>query len=190
MGLLIDLVPNHMGIAGNRNPRWLEMLQYGPAAPAATYFDVDWAPVKDELAGKVLLPILGDQYGAVLDSGQLKLVLDERGFSVRYYDTVLPLAPRSFAHILGHRLSELHERLGAEHAKLVELKSLIAWFTTIPSDADTGIERLGSGSKADRDRPCAPAGAARRGAGRAGVRRGHRAPLQRGCRRSAHLRPA
>ena len=90
----------------------------------------------------MLLPILGDPYGTVLDSGQLRLVLDERGFSVRYYDTVLPLAPRSFARILGHRLSELHERLGAEHPKLVELKSLIAWFTTIPSDADTGIERL------------------------------------------------
>jgi len=142
LGLLIDLVPNHMGIACNRNTRWLDVLEKGPTAPSAIHFDIEWNPVKAELAGKVLLPILGDPYGTVLDSGQLKLVLDERGFSVRYYDTVLPLAPRSFARILGHRLSELHERLGAEHPKLVELKSLIAWFTTIPSDADTGIERL------------------------------------------------
>ena len=142
LGLLIDLVPNHMGIAGNRNARWLDVLENGPTAPSAIHFDIDWAPVKADLAGKVLLPILGDSYGAVLDSGQLKLVLDERGFSVRYYETVLPLAPRSFARILGHRLAELHEQLGTEHAELRELKSLIAWFTTIPSDADTGIERL------------------------------------------------
>src|SRR5262245_58696391 len=142
LGLLIDLVPNHMGIAQNRNVRWLDVLERGPTAPSATYFDIDWAPAKAELAGKVLLPILGDAYGTVLDSGQLKLVLDERGFSVRYYDTMLPLAPRSFARILGHRLEELNERLGTEHPEVRGLKSLIAWFTTIPSDADTGVERL------------------------------------------------
>jgi (1->4)-alpha-D-glucan 1-alpha-D-glucosylmutase len=142
LGLLIDLVPNHMGIACNRNARWLDVLEKGPTAPSATYFDIDWAPAKADLAGKVLLPILGDAYGTVLESGQLKLVLDERGFSVRYYDTMLPLAPRSFARILGYRLEELNERLGAEHPELRGLKSLIAWFTTIPSDADTGVERL------------------------------------------------
>jgi (1->4)-alpha-D-glucan 1-alpha-D-glucosylmutase len=141
MGLLIDVVPNHVGIAGNRNARWLDVLESGPAAPAAVYFDIDWAPVKAELAGKVLLPILGDQYGAVLDSGQLTLGLDERGFSVRYYDVVMPLAPRSWARILGHRLGELQVRLGAEHPDLAELKSLIAWVTTMPAGAGTEAER-------------------------------------------------
>ena len=146
MGLLIDLVPNHMGIARNRNARWREVLEHGPAAPSAVYFDVDWAPVKAELAGKVLLPILGEHYGAVLDSGQLRLTLDDDGFSVRYYETVLPLAARSWARILGHRLAELQLKLGAEHADLVELKSLIAWFTTIPpggeSDLPAGRKKL------------------------------------------------
>ena len=137
MGLLIDLVPNHMGIAGNRNARWYQVLEQGPTAPAAVYFDIDWAPVKDELAGKVLLPILGDQYGAVLDSGQLRLTLDERGLTVRYYDTVMPLAPRSWARVLGHRLGELQDRLGPEHPELVELKSLLAWLTTIPPGIET-----------------------------------------------------
>jgi (1->4)-alpha-D-glucan 1-alpha-D-glucosylmutase len=132
MGLLIDLVPNHMGIAGNRNPRWYQVLQHGPAAPAAVYFDIDWAPVKAELAGKVLLPILGDQYGAVLDSGQLRLVLEEGILRVRYYDTVMPLAPRSWSRVLGHRLDELQARLGSEHPELAELKSLLAWLATLP----------------------------------------------------------
>ena len=146
MGLLIDLVPNHMGIARNRNARWRDVLEHGPAAPSAVYFDIDWAPVKAELAGKVLLPILGEHYGAVLDSGQLRLTLDDEGFSVRYYETVLPLAARSWARILGHRLAELQLQLGAEHSDLVELKSLIAWFTTIPpggeSDLQTGRKKL------------------------------------------------
>jgi (1->4)-alpha-D-glucan 1-alpha-D-glucosylmutase len=146
MGLLIDLVPNHMGIARNRNARWRDVLEHGPTAPAAVYFDVDWAPVKAELAGKVLLPILGDHYGAVLDSGQLKLALDHEGFSARYYETVLPLAARSWARILGHRLAELQLQLGAEHPDLVELKSLIAWFTTVSpggdSDQQAGRKKL------------------------------------------------
>jgi (1->4)-alpha-D-glucan 1-alpha-D-glucosylmutase len=137
MGLLIDLVPNHVGIAGNRNPRWRDVLEQGPTSPAAMYFDIDWAPMKDELAGKVLLPILGDQYGTVLDSGQLKLTLDDLGLSVRYYDTVMPLAPRSWGRVLGHRLGELQARLGAEHPELIELKSLLAWFTTIPPGTET-----------------------------------------------------
>ncbi|HEU4366637.1 MAG TPA: malto-oligosyltrehalose synthase [Methylomirabilota bacterium] len=142
MGLLIDLVPNHMGIAGNRNARWLDVLENGAAAPSAVYFDVDWAPVKAELAGKVLLPILGDQYGAVLDSGQLRLALEDNGFRLRYYDHVMPLAPRSWGRVLGHRLAELQHRLGSEHPDLIELKSLITWLTTIPPRTETDPDRV------------------------------------------------
>src|SRR5262249_5283246 len=60
--LLIDVVPNHMGIACNRNEWWLDVLEFGPSAAHAPYFDIDWAPAKRELHGKVLLPILGDHY--------------------------------------------------------------------------------------------------------------------------------
>jgi (1->4)-alpha-D-glucan 1-alpha-D-glucosylmutase len=144
MGLLIDLVPNHMGIAGNRNALWQQVLESGPAAAAAVYFDIDWAPVKAELAGKVLLPILGDQYGVVLDSGQLRLTLDGDGFIVRYYDTVMPLAPRSWARILGHGLPELQARLGGAHPDLAELKSLLSWLATLPAGVDTAAARAAS----------------------------------------------
>jgi (1->4)-alpha-D-glucan 1-alpha-D-glucosylmutase len=147
MGLLIDLVPNHMGIARNRNARWLDVLENGAAAASAVYFDIDWAPVKAELAGKVLLPILGDQYGAVLDSGQLQVVLEDGGFRVRYYDHVMPLAPRSWGRILGHRLAELQGRLGAEHPDLVQLKSLISWITTIPPRTETDPDRVAAGRR-------------------------------------------
>ncbi|HEU5194197.1 MAG TPA: malto-oligosyltrehalose synthase, partial [Methylomirabilota bacterium] len=138
MGLMIDLVPNHMGIAHNRNPRWREVLADGQASPAAIYFDIDWAPVKHELAGKVLLPILGDPYGTALDSGQLKLTLEpEGGFNVHYYEWLLPVAPRSWGRVLGHNLGALQGRLGAEHPDLLELKSLISWFATIPPRQET-----------------------------------------------------
>jgi (1->4)-alpha-D-glucan 1-alpha-D-glucosylmutase len=145
MGLLIDLVPNHVGIARNNNPRWREVLEHGPAAPSATYFDIDWAPVKTELNGKVLLPILGDQYGVVLDSGQLKLTLDADGFTVRYYEWVMPLAARSWARILGHRLGELQERLGADDPDLLELKSAIAWLSTTRHRTETEPGRAAIG---------------------------------------------
>ncbi len=72
MGRVLDVVPNHMGIAGP-NPYWLDVLETGPQAQSSMFFDIDWDPVKEELEGRVLLPILGDQYGTVLESGQLRL---------------------------------------------------------------------------------------------------------------------
>jgi len=140
MGLLVDVVPNHMGIAQNRNAWWLDVLENGPASPYASTFDIDWRPVKTELTDKVLLPVLGDQYGAVLDRGELKLVLEDGCFLVRYFDAVLPIAPRAWSRILGHRIDALTASLGGEHADVVALKSLITWFATLPPHAEKGPE--------------------------------------------------
>ncbi len=73
MGHVIDLVPNHMGIAKSANPWWLDLLENGPSSRFARIFDFDWRPVKAELADKVLIPVLGDQYGAVLERQELQL---------------------------------------------------------------------------------------------------------------------
>jgi len=142
MGLLVDVVPNHMGIAQNRNAWWLDVLENGPASPHAATFDIDWRPVKTELTDKVLLPVLGDQYGAVLDRGELKLGLEDGRFLVRYFDTVLPISPRAWSRILGHRIDGLAASLGAEHADVVALKSLITWFATLPSHTDKDPARV------------------------------------------------
>jgi len=142
MGLLIDVVPNHMGIAQNHNAWWLDVLENGPASAYAATFDIDWRPVKAELLDKVLLPMLGDQYGVVLDRGELKLVLEDGRFLVRHFDTVLPIAPRGWARILGHRIDTLVESLGGEHADVVALKSLIAWFATLPANTEREPERV------------------------------------------------
>lgn len=142
MGLLLDLVPNHMGIAQNRNAWWYDLLENGPSSPFASSFDIDWAPVKPELANKVLLPILGDQYGAVLDRGELTLELADGRFRVRYYETLLPIAPRSSARILGHRLDRLQEALGAEHPDVLRLGALVTWFSTLPPRTETDPDRI------------------------------------------------
>ena len=71
MGQILDVVPNHMGIMSADNAWWLEVLENGEASTYAEFFDIDWYPLKDELQGKVLVPVLGDQYGTVLDAGEL-----------------------------------------------------------------------------------------------------------------------
>jgi len=142
LGLLVDVVPNHMGIAGSRNAWWLDVLMHGASSPYAAFFDVDWMPVKAELANKVLLPSLGDQYGAVLDRGELRLELSDGRLTIRYYDTVLPVAPRTYVQILGHRLAELEVALGPEHATLLELKSVYQMLLTIPHRTETDRELL------------------------------------------------
>ena len=100
MGHVLDLVPNHMGIAKSANPLWQDVLENGPSSRYAHFFDIDWHPVKDELADKVLIPILGDQYGAALEGQELRLAFDRNSFVVRCYDNVLPVAPDTFSSIL------------------------------------------------------------------------------------------
>src|SRR5690606_18014611 len=104
---LLDIVPNHMGITGTCNAWWLDVLENGPASRYAHFFDIDWTPTKPELAGKVLLPVLEDQYGNVLDSGKLALVFTEGRFELHYGDTHLPVAPGTYALALVPALEEL-----------------------------------------------------------------------------------
>ncbi len=113
MGLILDIVPNHMGIGGSDNSWWLDVLENGRASPYADYFDIDWYPPSAGVfAGKVLLPILGDYYGNVLDRGELHLSLSEEsgGFAVRYYEHLLPIDPKTYAQILGPAMVYLKER--------------------------------------------------------------------------------
>jgi (1->4)-alpha-D-glucan 1-alpha-D-glucosylmutase len=142
MGLLIDLVPNHMGIAGNRNAWWNDVLENGPSSPFAAFFDIDWNPVKPELARKVLLPILGDQYGAVLERGDLRLEYLEGAFGIRYFDTLLPVTPRSYPVILGHQIDRLEQVLGPEHPSMLEMQSIITAFLRLPGRYETDTARI------------------------------------------------
>jgi (1->4)-alpha-D-glucan 1-alpha-D-glucosylmutase len=142
LGLVLDVVPNHMGIASARNAWWWDVLEHGPASPCAPFFDIDWQPVKAELKDKVLLPILGDQYGAELEQGELRLELAEGVLNLRYHDTRLPVALRTYRRVLGHRVGELQARLGPGHPGLAELKALTAWFATLTLPAEPDPQRL------------------------------------------------
>src|SRR5437762_7289669 len=102
MALMIDVVPNHMGVFQADNHWWLDVLENGPASRYADYFDIDWDPLSEELRGKVLLPILGDQYGTVLEGGDLKLTFDRDAgtFSLWYYEHRLPIRASEYRSIL------------------------------------------------------------------------------------------
>ncbi|MBI2277842.1 MAG: malto-oligosyltrehalose synthase [Dechloromonas sp.] len=138
MGLILDFVPNHMGVGGADNDWWLDVLENGPAAAHADYFDIDWQPLNPELQGKVLLPILGDHYGTVLGRGELQLAFDaERGeFSLYYYAHRLPLDPAGYGGLIEHRFERLSAELGAGDQGLLELQSLATAFGHLPARHD------------------------------------------------------
>ncbi len=146
MGHLLDWVPNHMGV-GADNGWWLEVLENGPASPYARFFDVDWYPAnRRQLHGKVLLPVLGDHYRAVLENGELELKFDEveGSFSVFYYEHRFPLDPKTYPVLL-----EGLEGLPADE-RAVELESLAAAFGKLP-----GREVADEESVAERERDAA-----------------------------------
>jgi (1->4)-alpha-D-glucan 1-alpha-D-glucosylmutase len=114
LGQILDFVPNHMGVGGADNPWWLDVLEWGSDSGYAGYFDIDWEPDAPYLRGKLLVPFLGDQYGAVLKSGGLELRFDETtgAFAVWAYGThKLPICPLHYQRVLGAEHPEL-ERLG------------------------------------------------------------------------------
>lgn len=92
MGLLLDTVPNHMGIGRTTNIYWMDVLENGSSSPYAGFFDIDWHPLKQEMANQVLLPVLGGQYGHVLENQELQLSYDHGAFFLNYWDTHLPLS--------------------------------------------------------------------------------------------------
>jgi (1->4)-alpha-D-glucan 1-alpha-D-glucosylmutase len=101
MGLIVDFVPNHMGI-GPDNIWWLDVLEWGQNSPFAHYFDVNWHSPRADLEGRVLLPVVGDQYGVILEKGEIELRFDaaEGSFSAGYFEHRFPISPRSYAAIL------------------------------------------------------------------------------------------
>ena len=83
MGLILDTVPNHMCIAHPSNQWWWDILENGPSSPFARFFDIDWNPPKADLANKVLLPMLGDQFGRALENGEITVVYEDGLFQAR-----------------------------------------------------------------------------------------------------------
>ncbi|WP_031337450.1 alpha-amylase family glycosyl hydrolase, partial [Rhodopseudomonas sp. B29] len=102
IGLILDFVPNHVGVHYADNPWWLDVLEWGPASPHAESFDIDWEMLPHRSRGGVLLPILGTSYGKALEGGEIELRYDEYegSFSAWYYEHRLPIAPERYSEIL------------------------------------------------------------------------------------------
>jgi (1->4)-alpha-D-glucan 1-alpha-D-glucosylmutase len=140
MGHVMDLVPNHMGIAKSANPWWLDVLENGPSSRFARFFDIEWHPVKDELAEKVLIPILGDQYGAVLERQELELIYGDGTFSVRYHDNTVPIAPDTYGKILEPDLERwLDDHKGPDAD---ELQSILTSSRNLPARTEREPEQM------------------------------------------------
>jgi len=137
MGHVLDLVPNHMGIDARSNRWWRDVLENGPCSPSARFFDIDWLPAKVDLADKVLLPILSDQYGTVLLAGQLQLAFEDGQLVLHYFDHELPLNPRQVPRVLRHGLDALERDLGADDPDLLEFLSVLTALTNLPPYTDT-----------------------------------------------------
>ncbi|HEY2253855.1 MAG TPA: malto-oligosyltrehalose synthase, partial [Planctomycetaceae bacterium] len=115
---------------------WYDVLENGPSSPYASYFDIDWSPLKHDLANKVLLPFLGDQYGKVLEEGHLVLCFEQGVFFLRSYERRLPIAAHSWPRVLKHRLAELEASLGPENSYLQEYQSILFSLLHLPPLAE------------------------------------------------------
>nr|MDQ2866791.1 malto-oligosyltrehalose synthase [Verrucomicrobiota bacterium] len=161
MGQLVDFVPNHMGLGDPRNAWWQDVLENGPSSLYAPYFDIDWKPLKTDLHDKVLLPVLGDQYGRVLERGELKVRYDAGSFRLEYYEHIFPLAPSTYRHILDLALGILHPQKAEEYYG--ELQSIRTALEYLPSRSETNPDRISERAREKEvikrrlDRRCAEA---------------------------------
>ena len=140
MGQIADFVPNHMGINDPQNVWWQDVLENGPSSLYAPYFDIDWRPLKTDLHDKVLLPILGDQYGRVLERGELRVRFDGGSFSLTYFDHVFPIAPGTYRYILELALENLAEF--REEDFYAEFQSILTALEYLPRRTETDPERI------------------------------------------------
>jgi len=149
MGHVLDLVPNHMGIARSANPWWMDVLENGPSSRYAQVFDITWRPLKDELADKVLIPTLGDFYGAVLDRKELQLAYRDGAFIVCYFDDWFPIAPDTYGQILTPALdawlASEGERIDPIDAD--ELRSVVTAANHLPSRSAADAESISTRSR-------------------------------------------
>lgn len=133
MGQILDIVPNHLYVGSEDNAWWLDVLENGPSSPYAPFFDIDWDPVKRELKNKVLVPVLGEAYGTVLERRELQLIFKTGAFFLSCYDRRLPLLPETYVDILRHRIGELDTFLPIHDPSLKEFLNIITALGCLPS---------------------------------------------------------
>jgi (1->4)-alpha-D-glucan 1-alpha-D-glucosylmutase len=125
MGLLLDIVPNHMA-ASAENPWWMDVLENGAQSAFAGFFDIEWHPHARSLEGRILLPVLGRPFGEALDSGEIKLIYNDGRFFIRYFESLFPVSPRSYHAILNLHAGRLKDSLSSETAAYHEYSGILS----------------------------------------------------------------
>jgi len=138
MGIVVDFVPNHMSAGSGMNPWWNDVLANGRTSEFAEFFDLDWDPLKPELRDKLLLPILGDQYGAELEAGRIRLRVSDDGFEVVCNDTILPLDPQTIPLIFTSAPQELRN----SSPEIAAWRDLLDGLRNLPSHNSKDIEQV------------------------------------------------
>jgi len=142
MGLILDIVPNHMA-ATSENPWWMDVLEDGPRSAFASHFDVDWHPPTRALENRVLLPILGKPYAQSLEDRELRLAYSRAGFFLHYFDFTLPIATRSYNRLLGYRQDRLERMIGSDAPAWQEFQGIQAAIRQIPPPGATPNQGAG-----------------------------------------------
>lgn len=139
MGILIDFVPNHMGIEGRSNRWWQDVLECGPSSPHADFFDIDWSDQYQEGGARVLVPILDNHYGVVLEAGRLSVQYHPAAglFAIHYADLRFPLSPSTYAELLTGAAAMPDLTKEARNA----LERVAADFQALPRGDESPIER-------------------------------------------------
>jgi (1->4)-alpha-D-glucan 1-alpha-D-glucosylmutase len=169
LGLILDFVPNHMGVHFADNAWWLDVLEWGRASPHSESFDIDWETLPYRAKGGILLPILGSSYGNALGNGEIELRFDsiQGSFSAWYFEHRMPIAPERYAEILRNIISETDSGPTPAGKRLLELAAHYtglrrpdrseapAMKAALASNPDFGtvIERGLAAYRAGKDRP-------------------------------------
>lgn len=132
MGQLLDIVPNHMGVLACDNPWWQDVLQHGQASSYARFFAIDWQPPKSALRHKVLLPVLGDAYGTVLERQELRLAYAAGQFELHYYEHRFPIAPCTTSILVQTCLEALQQQMGDAHPDCLALQRVLTILAHMP----------------------------------------------------------
>jgi len=136
MGLVLDIVPNHMGVGHGGNPWWQDVLENGRTSQYAEFFDIDWEPFKAELRNKVLLPLLGEYYGEELEQGRIRLGYSDGRFVITYYDKRLPVDPQTIP-LIFEPMGDLRGRFNGEQPQLREFEEVLRGLRNLPPHTAT-----------------------------------------------------
>ena len=142
LGCILDFVPNHMSNDPHTNEWWRDVLENGPSSSFARFFDIDWDPTKPELKDRLLLPVLGEQYGEALEQGALSLRFDAGALVLVYGHLTIPVNPRRSPLVLEHQVGVLEDELGADSADLREFLSILTALRNLPPYVERNVKKI------------------------------------------------